>query len=298
MIATEHFPVVNGAYRADVELAKTTWFGVGGKAECLFKPDSIEDLCSFIHQLDKSIPYRVIGVGSNLLIRDGGVEGFVIRLGRAFTEMRVQGNQIYAGAAVTDYNLAHFAMSSGLSGLEFLVGVPGLVGGGVFMNCGCYGSEIADLVNHITVVDDTGVLRKITKNELNFQYRASNLPSSWIIVEVVFDLLPAQSEDIKAKMNEISAQREKSQPIKEKTGGSTFKNPLGYKAWELIDKAGFRGYKLGGAMVSDMHCNFLINTGSATASDLESLGEMIRSVVREKFGVNLEWEIKIIGSKN
>ena len=297
MTKVDHLPSIRGSYRENAELSKTTWFGTGGAAEILFKPEDTQDLCSFIRKLDKSIPYKVIGVGSNLLIRNGGIKGVVIRLGRAFTEMKVEGSQIYAGAAVSDYNLANFAMSNGLSGAEFLVGVPGLVGGGVFMNCGCYGSEISQIINYIMVVDEEGKLKRIPRSEINFQYRTSNLPSSWIIIGAAIDLIPQDPVQIMEKMNQISDQRQQSQPIKEKTGGSTFKNPQSAKAWELIDKVGFRGYKHGGAMVSPLHCNFLINNDNAKASDLEELGEMIRAAVKKEFNIELEWEIKIIGEK-
>lgn len=297
MIAIDNLPLISGTYRENAGLSKTTWFGTGGAAEILFKPQDTEDLCNFIRQLDKSIPCKVIGVGSNLLVRDGGIRGVVIRLGRAFTEMRVEGNRIFASAAVSDYNLANFAMNNGLSGAEFLVGVPGLVGGGIFMNCGCYGDEISQITSYVLVVDEQGILRQIPRNEINFQYRCSNLPPDWIIVGAAFDLIPRNSNQIIEKMNQISEQRRQSQPIKEKTGGSTFKNPVGFKAWELIDRAGFRGYKHGGAMVSPLHCNFLINNDNAKASDLEELGEMIRVAVKDQFNIELEWEIKIIGDR-
>ena len=297
MIQVESLPKVRGTYRQNAALAKTTWFGAGGLAEILFKPEDVEDLCQFIQQLHGKVSYKVIGVGSNLLVRDGGLKGVVIRLGRAFTEMTMEGGEIFCGAAVSDLNLANFAMINGLSGAEFLVGVPGLIGGGVFMNCGCYGNEIAQIISYVTVVDELGNLRKIPRNEINFEYRTSNLPSNWIIVGAGFSLSPVSPEVVKSKMDAISKQRQETQPIKEKTGGSTFKNPTGYKAWELIDKAGFRGYKLGGAMVSPLHCNFLINAGDAKSADIEDLGELIRSAVKDKFDVDLEWEIKIIGDR-
>jgi len=297
MINVEELPKVRGAYRQNADLAKTTWFATGGLAEILFRPEDAEDLSQFIQQLPREVPYKVIGVGSNLLVRDGGLSGVVIRLGRAFTEMRVEANELYAGAAVSDLNLANFAMSNGLGGAEFLVGVPGLIGGGVFMNCGCYGGEIAQIISYIMVIDERGDVKKISRDEIDFQYRTSNLPNNWIIIGAGFNLTPESPEVIKAKMDEISKQRQLAQPIKEKTGGSTFKNPEGYRAWELIDKVGLRGHKLGGAMVSPLHCNFLINLGNAKSADIENLGELIRAKVKDKFDVDLEWEIKIIGNK-
>jgi len=297
MISIDDLPKTRGSYRHNADLSKTTWFGVGGVAEILFKPEDIDDLCKFISELDKSIPYKVIGVGSNILVRDGGFNGVVIRLGRAFTDLSVENNMIRAGAAVSDYNFANFAMGSGFGGAEFLIGVPGLIGGGIFMNCGCYGREISEIISYVKIIDESGNLIKLDRDQIDFQYRTSNLPSSAIIVEAGFTAVSEDSSIIKSRMEQISRQRQESQPIKEKTGGSTFKNPVAYKAWELIDKAGFRGYKLGGAMVSEQHCNFLINTGNATASDIEDLGELIRENVKKKFGVDLEWEIKILGRK-
>jgi UDP-N-acetylmuramate dehydrogenase len=288
-------PTVRGSYREKADLSKTTWFGVGGEAEVLFKPQDALDLSNFIKNLTKSIPCIVIGVGSNLLVRDGGIDGVVIRLGRAFTEMSVEGNIVTVGAGALNYNFVNYAKGHNLSGAEFMVGVPGSIGGAIAMNCGCYGNEVADILRSAKFIDSSGDIRMLSKEEIGFKYRGNGLPKDWIVIEASFNLIDSDINVIQTKIDNITHNRQATQPIKERTGGSTFKNPDGFKAWELIDKVGMRGYKLGGAMVSEQHCNFLINTGNATAADIENLGESIRAKVLKQFGVSLEWEIKIIG---
>jgi UDP-N-acetylmuramate dehydrogenase len=237
----------------------------------------------------------VLGVGSNLLVRDGGIPGVVLRLGRAFAEVRVSGTQVIAGAATLDLNVALAARDGGVGGLEFLSGVPGTIGGALRMNAGAYGSDIAQVVTHATVLDNHGRLRRLSRDELGFGYRHSSVDPDWIFVGVELAGRADHAQAIHARITEIQAARAESQPIRSRTGGSTFTNPPHRKAWELIDAAGCRGLTIGGAMVSEKHCNFLINTGTATAADLENLGEEVRRRVKAHAGVDLHWEIKRIG---
>ena len=288
-------PSIRGTYREHASLSKTTWFNVGGEAEILFRPEDEADLCHFIKNVPKDISYMAIGVGSNLLVRDGGIDGVVIRLGRAFTNVKIDGEFLTAGAGTLNYNLVAHAKNHLLSGAEFMIGIPGSVGGGIIMNSECYGDEIASILISATLVDDQGNIHIVDKKDLGLIYRGSNIPKGWIITEAKFKLHTADLESIENKIKKITDKRTNSQPIKERTGGSTFKNPPGHRAWELIENVGMRGYKIGGAIVSDKHCNFLINTGSALAKDLEDLGELIIKKVFENSGIKLEWEIKIIG---
>ena len=284
--------------RKNADLSKTNWFQVGGRAEYLYRPENTADLSEFLSQLPQEIPVTVLGVGSNIIIRDGGIDGVVIKLGRGFTDI-VMGNEswVMSGAAVLDINLANFAAENGVAGLEFLSGIPGTIGGAVKMNAGAYGADISQILITAEIVERNGEISTIGTNDLGFSYRKSEFPKGAIVTKAVFRAVAGDSEEIKQKISLIKKSREETQPIREKTGGSTFKNPEGHKAWELIDKAGCRGLTIGGAQISEKHCNFMINTGSATAADLENLGEEVRKRVLEKTGILLEWEIKRIGKK-
>lgn len=291
-------PQVRGRYSENSDLSKLTWFRVGGPAQVLFKPEDTEDLSFFIKNRPSSIPVTTIGVGSNLLVRDGGVSGVVVRLGRGFTNVMVRGNEIDVGAGLLDRNLALIAQEEGLSGLEFLVGIPGTLGGALRMNAGCYGSEIKDSLIAAFALDAKGQLRTLTPDDMAFSYRHCGIPEDWIFIGARFKVRSGNPAVIAEQMQKIMAERESAQPVKSRTGGSTFANPEGQKAWELIDRAGCRGLRRGGAQVSEMHCNFLINTGDATAEDLEMLGEEVRDRVQKTSGVALRWEIKRIGVKD
>ncbi len=291
----DRLPAVRGRLTEGASLAKVTWFRVGGPAEVLFKPADVADLQSFLAGCPADVPVTVLGVGSNLLVRDGGIPGVVIRLGRAFAEIRTEGMHIFAGAAALDLNVALSARAAGIGGLEFLSGIPGTIGGACRMNAGAYGSELAAIFVSATTVDRKGELHRLDKAAMEFTYRHSAVPEDWIFCGAELSGAAADPALIQQHLNEIQAAREESQPVRARTGGSTFVNPQGGKAWQLIDQAGCRGLTLGGAMVSDKHCNFLINTGNATAAEIESLGEMVRKRVKETSGVELAWEIKRIG---
>jgi len=292
-------PKTHGQYRENVTLANTTWFRVGGPAEIIFKPENSEDLSNFLINVDKNIPINILGLCSNVIIRDKGVKGIVIKLGRTFTDINIEKDIVSIGAACTDYNVAHFLADNGISGLEFLVGVPGSMGGAIAMNAGCYGSEISDNLIYVEAINKkTGRVQILSKSELGFKYRNCALKNDFIFTKAIFKLKIEKNIDIiNNNLLEITKNRNISQPVKERTGGSTFKNPPNKKAWELIEEAGLRGFKLGGAQVSEKHCNFLINTGNATALDIENLGEFIRQEVLKKSGIELEWEIIRIGIK-
>lgn len=288
-------PPVRGSIARDAALKDMMWFRAGGPADVLFRPADVDDLGMFLAARSRDIPVYVIGVGSNLLVRDGGMPGTVVRLPASFGKIEASGTRIRAGAAALDAHVARVAADAGIAGLEFLRGVPGTVGGALRMNAGCYGREIADIFVEATALDGEGNLITLTPADMGFSYRHSEAREDLIFVEAVFEGAPDKPEAIKARMEELAANREASQPIRAKTGGSTFKNPPGHKAWELIDRAGCRGLRHGAAQVSEKHCNFLINTGDATAADIEALGEEVRRKVRETQGVSLEWEIKRIG---
>ncbi len=291
-------PKVRGRYLFDVSLASTTWFRVGGPAQVIFKPADVQDLCFFLQNKPLSLPLHIIGVGSNLLVRDGGVEGVVVRLGQGFTNIYRNETTVDVGAAVLDRNVAAFSCEAGIAGFEFLCGIPGTIGGALRMNAGAYGSEIAQVLLHAIVVDPKGFLHRLTPQDLGLTYRYCALPKDWIFIGASFKGHVGKTQEIEKKISTFLAERERSQPVKSRTGGSTFANPEGGKAWELIDKAGCRGLKKGGAMMSELHCNFMINTGEALASDLESLGEEVRRRVLDVTGVNLQWEIERIGVKD
>ncbi len=288
-------PAVRGSYRFEAPLAKTNWFGVGGPAEVLFKPEDADDLAHFIKHKPKDMAVTVIGVGSNLIVRDGGIRGVVIRLGRGFNHAMQEGNAIVAGASMMDVNLAQVAANHGRAGLEFLSGVPGTVGGALAMNAGAYGREVKDVLLHAEAVTPEGEVVFVQAADMNYAYRKYNGPQGLIFTRAWFATTEDAPEAISARIKEIQEKREASQPIRERTGGSTFKNPEGHKAWELVDKAGCRGLTIGGAQMSALHCNFMLNTGTATAADLEALGEEVRRRVKDAVGVELQWEIKRIG---
>lgn len=291
----ERLPQARGRLTENAPLGPLTWFRVGGPAEVLFRPADAEDLAQFLGGTPADIPVTVIGVGSNLLVRDGGVRGVVVRLGRGFAEIRRSGDTLEAGAGALDLNVALTAQEQGIGGLEFLSGIPGTIGGALRMNAGAYGREMVDVTLGADVVDDRGRLRRLSLAELGLTYRHSGVPESWIFTRAILKAEPGDPLEILARIQEIRAQREASQPIRSRTGGSTFANPPGAKAWELIDRAGCRGLAIGGAQVSEKHTNFLINTGEATAADIEQLGEEVRRRVRETSGIDLRWEIRMLG---
>ena len=284
----------------DEPLAPLTWLRVGGPADVLFLPEDEDDLVGFLAALDPGVPETPIGVGSNLLVRDGGLEGVAIRLGRAFARIEARGGQqIYAGAAALDAAVAREAGKVGIAGLEFYRGVPGTIGGALTMNAGCYGAETKDVLVEAYAVTRAGERLTLSNAQMDFAYRKSRAAAERPMI-FTGGLYAGQADDpaaVNTRMEEITARRETSQPIREKTGGSTFKNPPGDSAWKMVDAAGWRGKPFGGARFSEQHANFLINDGSATAADLEGLGEAVRAEVQAKFGVELEWEIKRIGRR-
>ncbi len=291
----ERLPTVRGDLDADVPMARFTWFKVGGPADVLFQPADADDLAAFLVAKPADVPVTVFGAASNIIIRDGGIEGVVVRIGRGFADIRVDGDEIIAGAGANDLTVARRALDAGLSGLEFLAGIPGAIGGALRMNAGAYGREIKDVIIGAEAINTTGSRHRLGLVELDFGYRRSGVPEDWIFTSARLKGIPADRGDISRRMDEIQAMRETTQPVKTPTGGSTFANPDGMKAWELIEKAGCRGLTRGGAQVSERHCNFLINTGGATAADLEGLGEEIRRRVFDDSGIELEWEIRRIG---
>lgn len=292
-------PNVRGSYRYNADLSKTNWFGVGGNADILFKPADIEDLSLFIKNKPKNLPYIVLGVGSNLLIRDAGYRGVVIKLGRDFSNISAKDNIIYAGAAALDYNVSVVAMDNSIGGMEFLSGIPGTIGGAIAMNAGAYGSDISNILVCAKYIDENGDVNIVNNQAMGYYYRGSNFIKSGNNIFVSAELKGYKDlqENISKKMEEIKLSRVSTQPIKSKTSGSTFKNPEGHKAWQLIDSVGMRGYRLGGAMISDMHCNFFINDASAKSKDIEDLGNLVIDKVYQKYGIKLEWEVKIIGDE-
>jgi UDP-N-acetylmuramate dehydrogenase len=291
----DELPAVRGRLLADAPLHRYAWFRVGGPAEILFEPADRDDLAAFLGEAPADVSTTVIGAASNLLIRDGGVPGIVIRLTRGFAAISVDGDTVHAGAGAMDINVARRSSEASLTGLEFLSGIPGTVGGALAMNAGAYGSEIADVLIEAEALDRMGGPQTVAAADMGFSYRGSKAPEGWIFVAARFQARFGDSAEIATRMGGIRDAREGSQPVRSRTGGSTFKNPPDAKAWELIDAAGCRGLTRGGARVSEQHCNFLINTGTATAADLEGLGEEVRRRVKEATGVTLEWEIRRIG---
>src|SRR5688500_6117006 len=291
----DRLPEVRGRLTANAPLANVTWFRVGGPAEVMFKPADADDLSDFLAGCPADVPVTVIGVASNLLVRDSGVPGVVIRLGRAFADITVDGSEITAGAAALDLNVANAARDASIAGLEFLSGIPGTIGGALRMNGGAYGRELSDVVVSATATDRSGKRHALSREDLGLSYRHSDVPEDWIFTSAVLRGHPGDHAEISHRMHEISASRAEGQPVRARTGGSTFANPPGEKAWALIDRDGCRGLTIGGAQVSEKHCNFLLNLGTATADDLESLGEEVRRRVYETSGIQLRWEIRRIG---
>lgn len=289
-------PALRGRVQADVPLAPLTWFRVGGPAEALVRPADAADLAAFLAALPHTVPVRVLGACSNLIIRDGGLPGVTIRLARGFNAIATEADGVVAGAAALDVTVAEHAAAAGLTGIEFLSGIPGTIGGAVAMNAGAYGGDLAGVVDWVEIVAREGAERRMNAAELAFAYRNARLPAGAVVTRVRLRARPGAPSAIAARMAEIRTAREASQPVRARTGGSTFRNPSPeVKAWELIDAAGCRGLERGGAIVSEKHCNFLINTGGATAADLEGLGEEVRRRVFAASGVTLEWEIHRIG---
>jgi UDP-N-acetylmuramate dehydrogenase len=288
-------PAVRGRLTANAPMEGLTWFRIGGPAEVLFVPADADDLAAFLAGRPDDVALTVVGFGSNLLVRDGGIRGIVIRLGRGFADIAVDGTMVRAGAAAMDANVANAARDASVAGLEFLCGIPGTIGGSLRMNAGAYGREMKDIVIECKALDAAGGLHKLKLEELGFAYRHCGVAEDWIFTSAVMRGTRDDKAKIAERMAEIRRQREESQPMRTRTGGSTFANPPGHKAWQLIDEAGLRGFKIGGAMVSEKHTNFLINTGGASASQIEELGEEIRRRVKAKSGVTLEWEIRRIG---
>ena len=291
----EHLPQVRGKLSSAAPISRLTWFRVGGKAEVLFEPADQADLQEFLSNLHGKINVTVIGNASNIIVRDGGIPGITIRLGRSFSNIIVNDSTIIAYAGAMDIKASREARDCGIGGLEFLSGIPGSIGGAIRMNAGAYEGQIKDVLVEATAVDRQGNLRRVTAPDLGFTYRNSSAPNDWIFISALLKGRPEQPSKISARMSKILENRDLSQPIKERTGGSTFKNPKGFKAWKLIDSAGCRGLQKGGAQVSNRHCNFLINTGTATAADIENLGLEVHRRVKDKTGVDLEWEIKRMG---
>jgi UDP-N-acetylmuramate dehydrogenase len=287
---------LRGRLLVNEPLAPLTWFRVGGPAQVLFMPEDEEDLAYLLANLAPEIPTTVIGLGSNLIVRDGGVPGIVVRLGRGFSAVSVEdGQRIRAGTAVPDVRVARTAQEAGIAGLSFMRGIPGAVGGALRMNGGAYGRETKDALIEARAVDRQGRVHVLSNADMHYSYRHCGVPEDFIFTSALFQGSPGDPVMIAAEMDKITETREATQPIKSRTGGSTFKNPPGHKAWELIDAAGCRGLVVGDAQVSELHCNFLINRGGATAADIETLGETVRRRVRESSGIVLEWEIKRIG---
>ena len=289
-------PDLRGRLLANESLAPLTWFRVGGPAQVLFTPSDENDLAYFLKNLPQELPVYVVGVGSNLIVRDGGMPGVVVRLSpRGFGETAVQGDIVVAGAAALDRRVAETAAGANLAGLEFYFGIPGTIGGALRMNAGANGAETKDVLVEATGIDRNGTVHTFSNADMKFVYRNSGVDPSIVFTSARFRGVAAAPDAIRARMEEVQRHRETAQPIREKTGGSTFKNPPGNSAWKLIDAAGCRGLRVGGAQVSQMHCNFLINTGNATGHDIETLGETVRNRVKETSGIELHWEIKRIG---
>ena len=297
MSLLDRLPKVRGSLRADVPLAPFTWLRVGGAAEALCIPKDEADLAHFLSSTPDDIPVQILGVASNTLVRDGGVKGVVIRLGPAFGNVSTDGLRVTAGAAVLDKTVAKKAATAGIAGLEFYAGVPGTIGGALRMNAGCYGSETKDILQSVVAIDRTGRRQLMSLEDMQYSYRHCGAAKDLIFTEAVFEGTPDTPSAILARMDDITAKREGSQPIREKTGGSTFKNPEGHSSWKLIDEAGCRGLRVGGAQMSEQHCNFMINADGATAEDLEKLGETVRARVLETQGVELQWEVRRIGER-
>lgn len=304
----DRLPQVRGRITPNADIAGTTWFRVGGPAQVLFRPEDFDDLAQFLAGCPEDIPITVLGVCSNIIIRDGGIPGVVIRLGRSFAEIDhdPETGLITAGAAALDMNVARYAAREGRGGLEFLSGIPGTIGGALRMNAGAYGAETVDVLAECTVLDRNGHTRQYKPDQMDMTYRHTGIPENFIFTQAVFKTIRENPDEVNRRIDEIRDKRTESQPVKARTGGSTFANPSvqdlrnaglpeDMKTWQLIDGVQGRGFKIGGAMMSEKHCNFIINNGDATAADIEALGEEMRRRVLEKFGITLRWEIKRIG---
>ena len=291
----DRLPPVRGILQEDAPLAKFSWFKTGGMADVLLQPADGDDLADFLKAKPAEVPVAVIGTAANIIIRDGGVEGVVIRSGAGFADIDIDGDIVTAGSAAHDVTVARKARDAGLAGLEFLSGIPGTIGGGLRMNAGAYGTEFKDIFVEAEALDGGGTSHRLDLAAMGFEYRQCGVPDDWIFTKARLRGVPGERDAITRRMDEIQAEREKTQPLRTPTGGSTFRNPKGAKAWELIEKAGCRSLLRGKAQVSDLHCNFLINTGGATATDLEGLGEEVRRRVFDDSGITLEWEIRRIG---
>jgi len=290
-------PELRGRLEADAPLKDFTWFRVGGPAEALLTPADEDDLAYALSRLPADLPLWVMGLASNTLVRDGGIPGLVIRLGRGFGKVAVEeGHRVRAGTAVPDVKVARTAADADVAGLAFLRGIPGAIGGALRMNAGAYGGETKDVLVEARAVDRSGGVTVVPLAEMGMTYRHTAAPETLVFTEALFQGRPGDPAEIQAEMDKITESREASQPVRSRTGGSTFKNPPGGKAWQLIDNAGCRGLRVGGAQVSEMHCNFLINEGDATAEDIETLGETVRARVLETSGISLDWEIKRVGT--
>ena len=290
-----NLPPVRGSLKRDVPLAPYTWLRVGGPADVLFMPKDEADLALFLSSIDPAIPVTVLGVASNTIVRDGGVEGVVVRLGPGFGRVSTDGLRVTAGAAALDSRVAKAAAKAGIAGLEFYAGVPGTIGGALRMNAGCYGAETADFLVSAVAIDRQGRRHELSRDELGYTYRHCSAPDDFIFTSATYEGTRDAPDAIAARMAEITERRETSQPIREKTGGSTFKNPPGHSSWKLIDASGLRGHRVGGAQMSEQHCNFMINADGASAADLEALGEEVRARVLASQGVQLDWEVRRIG---
>ena len=291
-------PDLRGSMTANVSLSDITWFRVGGPAQVLFRPADEADLAYFLTRLPQDIATRVIGLGSNLLVRDGGLKGVVIRLGRGFSAIQTEaGHRLRTGTAVPDVKVARTAAEAGIAGLAFYRGIPGSIGGALRMNAGAHGRETKDVLQEARAVDRSGTVHVLSNTDMGFAYRRSGISPDWILTEALFQGEPGDPADIREEMEAVASYREQHQPTRERTGGSTFKNPPGHSAWKLVDEAGCRGLRVGGAMVSEKHCNFLINDNEATAADIETLGETVRARVKASSGIDLEWEIIRIGER-
>ena len=291
----ERLPRVRGRYDVMADLGRMTWFRVGGPAEVLYSPADVEDLAAFLKNRPDDVPLHVVGLGSNMLVRDGGVPGVVIHLGKAFCGITTDGLNVRCGAGAIDATIATAARDASIAGLEFLTGIPGTIGGGMRMNAGAYGAEIKDIFVSATALDAKGEVHQLSAADMGFSYRHCDVAEDWIFTGAELRGTPGNQDAITARIREIRTERDQTQPTQARTGGSTFANPPGSKAWALVDAAGCRGFIRGGAQISHKHANFLINTGTATAADLEGLGEDVRKRVKDQSGIELVWEVRRIG---
>jgi len=294
----KRLPKTKGEYTENASIGKKTWFKTSGLAEVLFEPRDKSDLISFMKKIKRNTPLTIIGRGSNLLVRDGGISGVVIKLNNNLSQVIFKNSRVETGAGILNHRIVQACKERSISGLEFLVGIPGSIGGAVAMNSGAYGKEIKDVIQSVEIITKMGKKEIIPKEKIKFQYRLTVLPKDSLITQVNLNSSKGKRTQIEELIKIIQKERKKTQPINSRTCGSTFRNPKGYKAWELIDRAGCRGMKVGSAMISDKHCNFIINTSTASAKEIEDLGRQVIKIVKKKTGVKLEWEIKRVGSYN